>query len=176
MAYQFYETEEIQLLRQTVREFAHKEIAPQAFALDRDEQFSVPLTRKMGELGLFGMVVPREAHGQGLDYLSFIIAVEELARVDGSQAATVAAHNSLGVVPLFYYGSPAQREQWLPRLCSGEHLWAFGLTEAGRVATHGQAARRHVTIARASSGLLTARSCGLLTVRRRTRLALRCRR
>lgn len=131
MAYQFYECEETQLLRQAVREFAAKEVAPQAFVLDRDERFSVPLTRKMGELGLFGMIVPRTVHGQGLDYLSFIIAVEELARVDGSQAATVAAHNSLGVAPLFYYGSPAQREQWLPRLCSGEHLWAFALTEAG---------------------------------------------
>ncbi len=130
MAYQFYETEEMRLLRQTVREFAAREIAPQAFVLDRDERFSVSLTRKMGELGLFGMVVPREAHGQGLDYFSFIIAVEELARVDGSQAATVAAHNSLGVAPLYYYGSPAQRGKWLPLLCCGDYLWAFGLTEA----------------------------------------------
>ena len=131
MAYQFHESQEMQLLRQTVREFAQKEIAPQAFALDRDEQFSLTLTRRMGDLGLFGMVVPREAHGQGMDYLSFIIAVEELARVDGSQAATIAAHNSLGVAPLYYYGSATQRQTWLPRLCSGEYLWAFGLTEAG---------------------------------------------
>lgn len=131
MAYQFYDTEETQLLRQAVRRFAEEEIAPQAFALDRDEQFSLALTRKMGELGLFGMVIPRAAHGQGLDQLSYIVAVEELARVDGSHAATVAAHNSLGVAPLYYYGTPAQREKWLPRLCSGEYLWAFGLTEAG---------------------------------------------
>ena len=129
MAYQFDETEDTRLLRQAVREFAQKDIAPQAFVLDRDEHFSLSLTRKMGKLGLFGMVVPRETHGQGLDYLSFIVAVEELARVDGSQAATVAAHNSLGVAPLYYYGTPEQREQWLPRLCSGEYLWAFGLTE-----------------------------------------------
>ena len=148
MAYQFGESEETALLRQAVRKFAQEEIAPLAFELDRDERFSPELTRKMGGLGLFGMVIPQSEHGQGLDYLSCIVAVEELARVDGSQAATVAAHNSLGVNPLYYYGSAAQKKEYLPRLCTGEYLWAFGLTEASA----GSDARASKTTARYDSG------------------------
>ena len=148
MAYQFAESEEVALLRQAVRKFAQEEIAPLAFALDRDECFSAELTQKMGELGLFGTVIPQSEHGQGLDYLSYIVAVEELARVDGSQAATVAAHNSLGVNPLYYYGSAAQKKEYLPRLCTGEHLWAFGLTEASA----GSDARASKTTAKYDKG------------------------
>lgn len=129
MAYEFEDSEELALLRQTVRQFAEKEIAPLAHKLDEKEEFSVPLTRAMGELGLFGAVVDPEYGGQGMDYLSYIVAVEEVARVDGSQAATVAAHNSLGAAPLYYYGSMAQKQQYLPELCNGSGLWAFGLTE-----------------------------------------------
>lgn len=133
MAYDFSLPQETQLLRQAVREFAEREIKPLAVALDRDEQFSPQLTVKMGELGLFGMVIPPDGndHQALYDYLSYIIAVEELARVDGSQAATVAAHNSLGVNPIFYYGTDQQKKSYLPRLCTGQYLWAFGLTEAG---------------------------------------------
>lgn len=87
------------------------------------------LTRKMAGLGLFGIVVPEEYGGSGMDYLSYCIAVEELARIDGSQAATVAAGNSLGIGPIYYYGNEKQKKQWLPRLCSGEILSSFGLTE-----------------------------------------------
>ena len=131
MAYDFTLPQETQLLRQTVGDFAEREIKPLAIALDRDEQFSPQLTKKMGELGLFGMVIPHDNDEQAnYDYLSYIIAVEELARVDGSQAATVAAHNSLGVNPIYYYGTEQQRKTYLPRLCTGQHLWAFGLTEA----------------------------------------------
>ena len=83
----------------------------------------------MGEIGLFGMLVSEEYGGQGLDYLSYIIAVEELARVDGSQAATIAAGNSLGLNPIFYYGTEEQKKKYLPRLCSGKNIWGFGLTE-----------------------------------------------
>lgn len=129
MAYEFEDTEELTLLRQTVRQFAEKEIAPKAHGLDEREEFSVPLTKAMGELGLFGAVVSPEYGGQGMDYLSYIVAVEELARVDGSHAATVAAHNSLGAAPLYYYGTEDQKRKYLPPLCSGEALWAFGLTE-----------------------------------------------
>ena len=96
MAYEFEDGSELKLLRSSVREFAEKEIAPRAHELDEKEEFSIELTRKMGELGLFGTIVSPDYNGQGMDYLSYIVAVEELARVDGSQAATIAAHNSLG--------------------------------------------------------------------------------
>lgn len=129
MPYDFSETEELTMLRQSVRQFALKEIKPVAQSLDENEEFSVSLTKKMGELGLFGMVVDPKYGGQGMDYLSYIIAVEEIARIDGSQAATVAAHNSLGAAPLYYYGSEEQKKTYIPDLCTGEGLWAFGLTE-----------------------------------------------
>lgn len=122
-------TEEQELIRQTVRDFAEREIKPIAQELDEKEMFSEELTRKIGELGLFGMYLPEKYGGQNLDTLSYIIAVEEIARVDGSQAATLAAHNSLGIGPLYYYGNEEQKLKYLPQLCTGEGLWAFGLTE-----------------------------------------------
>lgn len=124
-----YSNEQHHMIRQSVRDFAESEIKPKAQQLDEKEQFSPELTRKMGELGLFGMFVPTKLGGQGLDILSYIIAVEELARVDGSQAATIAAHNSLGVGPILAYGTPEQKKKYLPLLSTGEKLWAFGLTE-----------------------------------------------
>ena len=122
-------TEEQELIRQTVRDFAEREIKPLAQELDEKGEFSEELTKKIGELGLFGMYLPEKYGGQGLDTLSYIIAVEEMARVDGSQAATLAAHNSLGIGPLYYYGTEEQKLKYLPKLCTGEGLWAFGLTE-----------------------------------------------
>jgi len=121
--------EQHDLIRQSVRDFAEREIKPVAKELDEKQQFSVDITQKMGEIGLFGMLVSEEYGGQGLDYLSYIIAVEELARVDGSQAATIAAGNSLGLNPIFYYGTEEQKKKYLPRLCSGKNIWGFGLTE-----------------------------------------------
>lgn len=117
------------MLRKAIRAFAEKEIKPRAQELDDKEEFSEELTKRMGQMGLFGITVPEKLGGQGMDTLSYIIAVEELARVDGSHAATIAAHNSLGIGPILKHGSKAQKEQYLPRLCTGEHLWAFGLTE-----------------------------------------------
>ena len=122
-------SEEHNLIRQTVREFAEREIKPIAQELDEKEKFSYPLTKRMGELGLFGMYLPEKYGGQETDTLSYIIAVEELARVDGSQAATLAAHNSLGIGPLYVYGTEDQKMKYLPQLCTGEALWSFGLTE-----------------------------------------------
>jgi len=122
-------TEEQNILRQTIRDFAENEIKPVAEQLDRDEKFSVEITRKMGELGLFGMFVSEEYGGTDMGYLSYIIAVEELARVDGSHAATVAAGNSLGIGPIYYFGSEEQKKKFLPDLCSGTALAGFGLTE-----------------------------------------------
>ncbi len=122
-------TAEQELLRKTVRQFSEEEIRPVAEELDRTEKFSIDLTRKMGALGLFGITIDPDLGGQGMDYLSYILAVEELSRVDASQAATVAAANSLGIGPIYEYGNKEQKEKYLPPLCSGEKLWGFGLTE-----------------------------------------------
>jgi alkylation response protein AidB-like acyl-CoA dehydrogenase len=117
------------MIRKEVRAFARSEIAPVAGELDEKETFSAELTRKMGEIGLLGMFVSDRYQGQAMDYLGYIIAVEEIARIDGSQAATIAAGNSLGIGPLYYFGNEAQKKKYLPKLCRGEGLWGFGLTE-----------------------------------------------
>ena len=129
MALDFDLTEEQQMLRKMVRNFAEKEIAPIAQALDDNEEFSYTLTKRMGDLGLFGPFVPEKYEGSNVGYISYIIAVEEIARIDGSQAATLAAGNSLGIAPIYYYGNEKQRQTWLPSLCKGEALSSFGLTE-----------------------------------------------
>jgi alkylation response protein AidB-like acyl-CoA dehydrogenase len=120
---------EQEMIRDAVRSFAEKQIAPIAPELDENEEFSAGLTRQMGEIGLFGMFVSEKYGGQQLDYVSYAIAVEEVARIDGSQAATVAAGNSLGIGPIYYFGSEEQKKKYLPKLCSGQYLWGFGLTE-----------------------------------------------
>jgi alkylation response protein AidB-like acyl-CoA dehydrogenase len=122
-------SEEQNLTRQAIRAFAEKRIAPVARELDEKEEFSVELTREMAELGLLGCFVPEQYGGSNMGYISYAIAVEELARVDASQAATIAAGNSLGIGPIYYFGNEKQKQEWLPRLCSGECLAAFGLTE-----------------------------------------------
>lgn len=121
---------EQEMLRKTVRDFAEGEIKPVRQELDEKEEFSEDLTLKMGKLGLFGMQVDPKYGGQGVDTLSYCIAVEEIARVDGCQAATVAAENALGISPIYLWGSEAQKEKYLPPLCRGEKIWGFGLTEA----------------------------------------------
>ncbi len=129
---------EQEILRKSVRDFAEKEIRPVAGELDEKEVFSYDTMQKMADLGLFGMFVSEKYGGQGMDYVSYIIATEEIARVDGSHAATVAAGNSLGIGPLYYFGDEAQKKRYLPELCRGEALWGFGLTEpnAGSDAAH----------------------------------------
>jgi alkylation response protein AidB-like acyl-CoA dehydrogenase len=130
MALSYDLTEEQNIIRQSIRDFAEQEIRPVARELDAREEFSCELTQKMGEMGLFGVFVAEQYGGSGLDYVSYIIAVEEIARVDGSQAATVAAGNSLGIGPIYYFGSEEQKRRWLPDLCKGKTLAGFGLTEA----------------------------------------------
>ena len=120
---------EHEILRNSVRDFAENEIKPLANELDEREEFSYETMKAMGDLGLFGMFVSEDYGGQGMDYIGYIIATEEIARVDGSHAATVAAGNSLGLGPLYYYGNEEQKRQYLPPACRGETLWAFGLTE-----------------------------------------------
>ena len=120
---------EQEILRESVRSFAEQEIKPVARELDKKEEFSYETMAKMAELGLFGVFVSEQYGGQGMDYVSYIIATEEIARVDGSHAATVAAGNSLGIGPLYYFGNEDQKRKYLPKLCNGEALWGFGLTE-----------------------------------------------
>ncbi len=124
-------TQEQQLVRDTVREFAESRIAPVAAELDREHRFPYELVAELAELGLMGMTVPEEYGGAGADTLSYAVAVEELTRIDSSVAITVAAHHSLGTLPIFYFGSEEQKREWLPQLASGEKLAAFGLTEPG---------------------------------------------
>ena len=121
---------EQEILRDSVRSFAENEIKPVARELDKKEEFSYETMQKMAELGLFGIFVSEQYGGQEMDYVSYIIATEEIARMDGSHAATVAAANYLGIGPLYYFGSEEQKKKYLPKLCSGETLWGFGLTEA----------------------------------------------
>ncbi len=115
--------------RLVIREFAENEIKPLAKELDDKEEFSTDLSRRMAELNLFGVTLPKKYGGHGMDTLSYIIAVEELARVDSSQAATIAAHNSLGIYPIYRFGTEEQKLKYLPMLTAGQKLWAFGLTE-----------------------------------------------
>ncbi len=122
-------TDEQRLLRDTVRDFARNEVAPRAAELDETKAFPYELVSQMGGLGLMGIPFPAEYGGGGADNLSYALAVEELARIDSSVAITMAAHTSLGTMPIYLWGDDAQREQWLPQLCSGERLAAFGLTE-----------------------------------------------
>jgi short/branched chain acyl-CoA dehydrogenase len=126
----FHLTPEQEMLRESVRRFAENEIRPVARELDENEEFSYHTMQKMAELGLFGIFVSEKYGGQEMDYMSYIIATEEIARVDGSHAATVAAENSLGIGPLYYFGNETQKQKYLPKLCAGEGLWGFGLTEA----------------------------------------------
>jgi short-chain 2-methylacyl-CoA dehydrogenase len=122
-------SEEQQQIRRLVRDFADGEVRPVAEELDREKRFPYEVVAGLGELGLMGIPFPEEYGGGGADNLSYAIAIEELARVDSSVAITVAAHTSLGTWPLYAFGSDAQKSEWLPRLCSGERLGAFGLTE-----------------------------------------------
>jgi short-chain 2-methylacyl-CoA dehydrogenase len=120
---------EHELIRRTVREFAQGEVAPVAEELDRTKSFPYEIVAKLGELNLMGIPFPQEYGGGGGDTLAYALAVEELTRVDSSVAITLCAHTSLGTQPIYLFGSEEQKREWLPRLCSGERLGAFGLTE-----------------------------------------------
>jgi len=121
--------DQTELLQRTVRDFAQAEVAPVAEELDRAKSFPYEIVAKMAALGWMGIPFPEEVGGAGGSSLQYAIAVEELTRVDSSVAITVCAHTSLGTQPIYLFGSEAQRAEWMPRLCSGEILGAFGLTE-----------------------------------------------
>ena len=122
--------QEHELLRDTVRQFALERVAPVAEELDKEKRFPYELVAELAELGLMGMTIPEEYGGAGADTLSYAICVEELTRIDSSVAITLAAHHSLGTLPIYYFGSEEQKREWLPDLASGKKLAAFGLTEA----------------------------------------------
>jgi short/branched chain acyl-CoA dehydrogenase len=122
-------THEQELIRSTVRELARQEIAPVAEELDREKRFPYEIVARLGELGLMGIPFPEEYGGGGADTLSYVLAIEELARVDSSVCITVAAHTSLGTMGIYLWGTDEQKRDWLPQLCSGRKLAAFGLTE-----------------------------------------------
>lgn len=115
--------------RAKVREFAEREIEPKARELDETGQFPFDTVKKLGEMGILGMVVPKEYGGSGHDTLSYTIAVEEVSRVCGSTGITVAAHNSLGIYPIYLFGNEEQKRKHIPDLASGKKLGSFGLTE-----------------------------------------------
>ncbi len=121
--------DEHRLIQRTVRDFATQEVAPVAEELVREKRFPFEIVAKLGELNLMGIPFPQEYGGGGGDSLAYALAVEELTRVDSSVAITLCAHTSLGTQPIYLFGSEAQKEEWLPRLTSGEILGAFGLTE-----------------------------------------------
>jgi len=137
-------SDEQRLLRDTVREFALAEVAPVAEELDREKRFPYEIVAKLGELGLMGIPFPQEYGGGGGDSLGYALAVEQLARIDSSVAITLCAHTSLGTQPIYLFGSEEQKREWLPKLCSGSALGAFGLTEpeagsdAGNVRTRAE--------------------------------------
>jgi short-chain 2-methylacyl-CoA dehydrogenase len=141
-----------ELIRRTVREFAEGEVAPVAEELDRTKSFPYEIVRQLGALNLMGIPFPEEYGGGGGDTLAYALAVEELTRVDSSVAITLCAHTSLGTQPVYLFGSDQQKQEWLPRLCSGERLGAFGLTEpeagsdAGNVRTRATLADGEWTI------------------------------
>jgi len=124
-------SEEYEALRVTVEEFAHDVVAPKIGAFYEREEFPYEIVAQMGRMGLFGLPFPEEYGGMGGDYFALCLALEELARVDSSVAITLEAGVSLGAMPVYRFGTEEQKQQWLPKLCSGEMLGAFGLTEPG---------------------------------------------
>lgn len=122
-------SDEQKLIQSTVRDFARQEVKPVAEELDREKRFPYEIVEKLGGLGLMGIPFPQEYGGGGADTLSYVLAVEELARIDSSVCITMAAHTSLGTMPIYLWGSDEQKAEWLPQLCSGQRLASFGLTE-----------------------------------------------
>ncbi len=122
-------TEEQQMVKDMCRQFADNELKPTAEEFDRSHEYPMEHVKKLSELGMMGIVYPEEYNGAGMDYLSYAIAVEELSRGDASVGVIVSAHNSLCLSPIYYYGTEDQKKRWLPKLCTGEWIGCFGITE-----------------------------------------------
>src|SRR3954454_21344384 len=134
--------DDTRLLQRTVREFAEGEVMPAAEELDRTKSFPYEIVRKMGELGWMGIPFPEDVGGSGGTSLQYAIAVEELTRADSSVAITMCAHTSLGTQPIYLFGSDEQKARYMPDLCAGRRLGAFGLTEPGAGSDAGNAQTR----------------------------------
>ncbi|MBN2041609.1 MAG: acyl-CoA dehydrogenase [Spirochaetes bacterium] len=128
---EFTLSEEHQMIREMCRKFADNDLKPKAAQLDKDHEFPMEEIKKLAELGIMGVVYPEEYNGAGMDYISYAIAVEEISRGCASTGVTVSAHNSLCLSPIYYFGNEEQKKKYLPKLCSGEHIGCFGITEAG---------------------------------------------
>jgi alkylation response protein AidB-like acyl-CoA dehydrogenase len=137
--YPFVLTEEQEHLRREIREFAAREIAPHVSAWDEASEFPAAVIKKLGAMGLLGVIVPPEYGGAGLGYVDYALAIEELSAVDGSIGLTIAAHNSLGTNHIFLAGNEEQKRKYVPRLAAGEWLAAWGLTEPGSGSDAGSA-------------------------------------
>ncbi|MEK0421223.1 MAG: hypothetical protein RLZZ161_1074, partial [Bacteroidota bacterium] len=127
---EFSTDENVQMIRQTVRDFAEKNIKPHFMEWDESQEFPVHVFKALGELGLMGVLVPEEYGGSGLGYHEYVAAIEELAKVCGSIGLSMAAHNSLCTGHIMMFGNEDQKKNWLPKLASGEWIGAWGLTEA----------------------------------------------
>ena len=137
-------SDELESLRKTVEEFAHDVVAPTIGDFYERDEFPYEIVRQMGEMGLFGLPFPEEHGGMGGDYFALCLVLEELARVDSSVAITLEAGVSLGAMPIYRFGTPAQKAAWLPRLTSGDAIAAFGLTEPGTGSDAGATTTRAV--------------------------------
>jgi butyryl-CoA dehydrogenase len=124
-------SEEQLMVRDMCRGFAEKNLREQAVEIDKTHRFPLETTRKLGELGIMGVVYPEDYNGAGMDYVSYAIAVEEISRVCASSGVIVSAHNSLCLSPIYYFGTEEQKKKYLPKLCTGEHIGAFAITEPG---------------------------------------------
>ncbi len=124
-------TDEQEQLRREVRAFAEREVAPHVMEWDEKSEFPHAVVKKLGQMGLMGVIFPEELGGAGLGYVEYVLAVEELSRVDGSVGIIVASHNSLCTNHIMVGGNDAQKKRWIPKLASGEWLGAWGLTEPG---------------------------------------------
>src|SRR5579863_4230601 len=129
--YPFVLTEDQEHLRREIREFAAREIAPNVMVWDEDSEFPLEVVKKLGAMGLLGVIFPPALGGAGLGYVDYVLAIEELSAVDGSLGLTIAAHNSLGTNHIFLAGTEAQKKKYLPLLTTGDWLAAWGLTEPG---------------------------------------------
>ena len=127
----FQLSEEQQMIRDMCRKFADKEIRPNVAEFNRLHKFPTNAIKKLGEMGIMGIVYPEEYNGAGMDYVSYAIAVEEISRGGASTGVTVSAHNSLCLSPIYYFGTEEQKKKFLPKLCTGEHIGCFGITEPG---------------------------------------------
>ncbi|HEU5139187.1 MAG TPA: acyl-CoA dehydrogenase [Bacillales bacterium] len=137
-------TDEQEMMRKMVRDFAGKEIAPIVENMDEEDEYPLEAIRKMGELGLMGIPIPEEYGGAGMDFTSYIIAIHELSKVSASFGVILSVHTSVGTNPILYFGTEEQKQKYVPKLASGEYIGAFGLTEPGAGSDAGSLTTRAV--------------------------------